>query len=147
VSLLKKEKKTRMTPQRKVILEELCKVCTHPGADEIYRIVRRYLPRISLGTVYRNLEVLVDQGKIQKIESAGAMKRYDGNPEPHYHIRCVVCGKLDDAAIDTIREIDQAITAENDYVILGHRLEFRGVCPDCAQAKTTWNAGQPATIS
>jgi Fur family ferric uptake transcriptional regulator len=57
-----------MTRQRRVILEELRKVNTHPSADEIYEIVRKRLPRISLGTVYRNLEILSESGDIQKLE-------------------------------------------------------------------------------
>ena len=66
-----------MTRQRKVILEELLKQNAHPSADEIYQMVRRRMPRISLGTVYRNLEVLASMGKIQKLELSGALKRYD----------------------------------------------------------------------
>ena len=64
-----------MTKQRKVILEELRKQHTHPSADEVYRMVRHRLPRISLGTVYRNLEVLVQMGEIQKLELSGSLKR------------------------------------------------------------------------
>ena len=60
----------RITKQRQVILEELRKLNTHPSADEIYKVVRRRLPRISLGTVYRNLEVLVQMGEIQNWNSA-----------------------------------------------------------------------------
>jgi Fur family ferric uptake transcriptional regulator len=64
-----------MTRQRKVILEELLKQNAHPSADEIYHMVRRRMPRISLGTVYRNLEVLANMDKIQKLELSGALKR------------------------------------------------------------------------
>ncbi len=60
-----------MTRQRSIILEELRNVCTHPSADEIYEMVRRRLPRISLGTVYRNLEILCELREIQKIETGG----------------------------------------------------------------------------
>ncbi len=63
---LKKEKTHRITRQRRVILEELRRVNNHPSADEIYEIVRRRMPRISLGTVYRNLEMLTELGEIQK---------------------------------------------------------------------------------
>ena len=63
---MQKRLNLRMTRQRKVILEELCKVDTHPSADEVYALVRKRLPRISLGTVYRNLEILAESGDIQK---------------------------------------------------------------------------------
>ncbi len=72
-------KKTRMTRQRRVILEEVRKINDHPAADEIYERVRKRLHRISLGTVYRNLDLLCEVGEIQRLELSGAMKRYDGN--------------------------------------------------------------------
>ena len=70
------DKKTRMTRQRRVILEEIRRTNSHPAADEIYERVRKRLPRISLGTVYRNLDVLCELGEIQRLELSGAMKRY-----------------------------------------------------------------------
>ena len=80
----------RMTQQRQVILEELRNVNTHPSADEIYEMVRKRLPRISLGTVYRNLEILCASGEIQKLEAGGSIKRFDGNPRNHYDFPIVV---------------------------------------------------------
>jgi len=74
---LQKEKNLRMTRQRRVILEELQSKNNHPSADELYERVRAHLPRISLGTVYRNLEVLCELGEIQKLGLSGPLKRYD----------------------------------------------------------------------
>ena len=71
---------TRMTSQRRVILEELAKVATHPTADELYQQVRRRLPRISLGTVYRNLEVLASAGKVSKVCPADRQRRFGAVP-------------------------------------------------------------------
>ncbi|MBW2321808.1 MAG: transcriptional repressor [Deltaproteobacteria bacterium] len=93
-----------MTKQRQVILEELRQLKTHPSADEIYKVVRRRLPRISLGTVYRNLEVLAKMGEIQKLELSGSIKRYDWNTNKHYHIRCVRCDRVDDAPIAPLNQ-------------------------------------------
>ena len=70
--------KTRMTNQRRVILEELRKVHTHPTVDELYTIVKARMPHISLGTVYRNLDLLTETGEVLKLDSAGSMRRYDG---------------------------------------------------------------------
>jgi Fur family transcriptional regulator, ferric uptake regulator len=86
----------RMTRQRQVILEQLREVCSHPTADEVYGMVRRRLPRISLGTVYRNLEMLVKAGLIRRLDMAGRQRRYDGNVEHHYHVRCSRCGCVGD---------------------------------------------------
>jgi len=81
-------KQLRITRQRRVILEELQRTKSHPTADELYRKVRRRLPRISLGTVYRNLELLSRSGLIRKLEIGGGKMRFDGIVEPHYHIHC-----------------------------------------------------------
>ena len=76
---------TRMARQRAVILEELRKLKSHPTADELYSIVRERLPRISLGTVYRNLDFLADSGEIRRLEAAGSTKRFDGDISNHQH--------------------------------------------------------------
>lgn len=125
------EKKPRMTPQRKVILEALRQVNTHPSADEVYEMVRKRLPRISLGTVYRNLEMLSERGEIRKMEFGGTLKRFDGNPTEHYHIRCVCCDSIIDAPLSLMATIDREMDGATGYHILGHHLEFIGLCPDC----------------
>jgi Fur family ferric uptake transcriptional regulator len=124
-------KHSRSTKQRQVILEEIRKVFTHPTADEVYEMVRCRLPRISLGTVYRNLEMLATHGLIQKVDTSGTQRRFDGNPTPHYHIRCMGCGKVDDIPGKAIHSMDDVVKELSDYEILGHRLEFRGLCPQC----------------
>lgn len=115
-----------------MILEELRKVNTHPSADELYERVRKRLPRISLGTVYRNLEILSKQGEIQNLSMGGAFKRFDGTPENHYHIRCLSCSRIDDVAVDPPAHIESDAGLSTDYTVIGHRLEFLGLCPDCA---------------
>ena len=126
-------KYTRMTRQRKVILEELLKQNAHPSADEIYQMVRRRMPRISLGTVYRNLEVLTNMGKIQKLELSGALKRYDWNTNKHYHIRCVNCDRVDDAPIAPLNQLENDLYGATVFEIIGHNLEFTGLCPECSK--------------
>ena len=121
----------RMTRQRKVILEELQKVNTHPSADEIYEMVRKRLPRISLGTVYRNLEILSETGEIQKLKLGCTLKRFDGIADNHYHIRCLQCDRVVDAPVDFDPGIDHEIKHATDYQIIGHKLEFIGICPEC----------------
>ncbi len=127
------EKKLRMTRQRRVILEEIRRVNNHPAADEIYERVRKQLPRISLGTVYRNLEVLCELGEIQRLELSGATKRYDGVPKKHYHIRCVGCNRVDDAPIAPLNQLEDDLYGTTVFDIIGHNLEFTGLCPQCAK--------------
>ena len=121
----------RMTRQRQVILEELRKVKTHPSADELYEKVKKRLPHISLGTVYRNLEILTRLGEIQHVEIRGAMKRFDGNTQNHYHIRCTRCDRIDDVRIGPLKQVEDALAGSTDYQITGHRLEFVGLCRKC----------------
>ena len=125
--------KMRMTQQRRIILEELRMENTHPTADVLYEKVRLRLPRISLGTVYRNLEVLTALGEIQTLELSGSQKRYDGIPQKHYHIRCVHCERVDDAPIAPLSSLEDELYGATVYTIMGHRLEFMGLCPVCSQ--------------
>jgi Fur family ferric uptake transcriptional regulator len=136
----------RTSNQRRVILEEIKKVNTHPTADEVYEIVRRRLPRISLGTVYRNLEVLSTCGLIQKIGPISNQMRFDGNTSNHYHIRCVYCGRVEDAPIETVEEIENRIREETDYTIIGHTLEFVGVCPECGKHENGLRERQETSV-
>jgi Fe2+ or Zn2+ uptake regulation protein len=129
--LVGQNQKYRTTHQRTVILEEIRKGNTHPTADEVYEMVRKRLPRISLGTVYRNLEILSACALIQKIGPVSTQMRFDGNPHNHYHIRCIYCGRVEDAPIGMIDSVEQEMLTASDYTILGHQLEFIGVCPAC----------------
>lgn len=130
---MQKTQNRRMTLQRKTILEILRQANFHPSADEIYMMIRERLPRISLGTVYRNLEVLSESGLIQKLELGGTIKRFDWNPEKHYHIRCLICGRVDDAPIAPFNKLENELYEVTVFTIIGHRLEFEGHCPSCAK--------------
>ena len=127
--------KLRMTQQRRVILEELRKDNIHPTADQLYERVRRRLPRISLGTVYRNLEILTSLGEIQTLELSGSQKRYDGIPHRHYHIRCINCDRVDDAPIAPLNALEDDLYGTTVFEIIGHNLEFTGLCPQCSQQR------------
>ena len=121
----------RMTRQRRIILEELRGNHNHPTASEVYELVRRRLPRISLGTVYRNLELLSEQGLIRKLELGNSQRRFDAATENHYHLRCVGCGQVKDAPVEPVTTMESALRGVSDYEIIGHRLEFIGLCPAC----------------
>ena len=137
----------RITHQREVILEELRSVKSHPCADELYGQIKQRMPRISLATVYRNLEILADQGLVQKIEVGGRQKRFDGNPEGHYHIRCILCDKVDDLQMKPINNLADKISNKCGYKVLGHRLEFIGVCGECSNKTTATKSITGCVIS
>lgn len=130
---MKQDQRLRITRQRQLILEELKKVVTHPTADEIYRMVRERMPRVSLGTVYRNLETLSNRGVILKLELAGTQRRYDATTANHYHIRCNKCGCVEDLSMKAFDTLENEARGVTGFLITGHRLEFEGICPQCAK--------------
>lgn len=124
-------KAVRLSRQRETILAELRKVNTHPTADQVYEMVRKILPRISLGTVYRNLDFLSSQGIVLRLGGAGTQKRFDGNPAPHPHLRCMECGRVDDVHVPlALPELPEE--QRMGYASLRCDVEFVGVCPMCA---------------
>jgi len=128
---------SRITRQRKVILEGLKNTTSHPTAGEIYDIVRQELPRVSLGTVYRNLEVLSRDGHIRKLDLYEGQKRFDGKTNPHYHMRCLSCGCIVDINLPPQTEIEKKVNIMNNCVVTGHKLEFSGLCSRCHKDRVT----------
>ena len=124
----------RMTPQRRVILDELRRLDTHPTVREVFVRVRRRLPRVSLGTVYRNLELFSQLGMIRTVKLSPSERRYDGDTHSHYHVRCITCGRIEDALVARLEGLEEAVGEASGYRVVGHRLEFEGVCPACQGA-------------
>lgn len=121
----------RLTSQRQLILEELKKVKSHPTANEVYDMVRKRLPRIGLGTVYRNLDLLAERGIINKLCVGGEQKRFDGDTSPHYHIRCVRCNRVEDIFIKRDTQLEKKAATCCKYKILDHHVQFSGICRKC----------------
>ena len=121
----------RLTSQRQVIIEELRKVKTHPTANQVYDMVRKRLPRIGLGTVYRNLDLLTEKGLINKLEVGGEQKRFDGDTSQHYHIRCVKCHRVEDIFIERHKELEKSAASYCNYKIVDHHVQFSGICIKC----------------
>ena len=126
----------RNTRQRSVILEELRKLASHPTAAGLYEIVRRRLPNISLGTVYRNLELLARLGLIRKLEIGGRQARFDGNADSHFHVQCVRCGRVDDIHAPPLDLLGGESNDFSGYQILGYTLQFHGICQRCGKTST-----------
>ncbi len=127
------QKASRMTRQRALILSELQKVKTHPTAEELYISVKKVMPRISLGTVYRNLDFLVEAGTIRKLDSAGTVRRFDADMSEHSHIRCTCCHKVVDVLENFASRLDLNSTKINNFSITSVSVEFTGVCDECAK--------------
>ena len=121
----------RVTTQRRLILEVVKRTDSHPTAEWVYRRVRRRLPRISLGTVYRNLKLLAEEGLIQGLDNRG-FGRYDGNTARHHHFTCQRCGRVFDLEAQADRALERRIAARTGFAIAYHRIEFYGLCSSCA---------------
>ena len=121
----------RMTNQREMILRELIRSQRHLTADELYDIVKKVMPRISLATVYRNLEILSEAKMIGKLEISGRQKRFDYDPSEHDHIYCVACHRLDNLEMGHKELTAEEFGAVVGYSVTGYRLEIVGICPEC----------------
>jgi Fur family transcriptional regulator, ferric uptake regulator len=138
------EELTRLTPQRKVILDVLRSTQNHPTADEVFVMVRKRLPHVSLGTIYRNLDFLHSQGLIRKLDKVGPQMRFDAFVDPHLHVSCVQCGKVADLPWDAA-SVELRVENQTAFEVTGHWLELYGRCPDCQSEQTTQTAVQGFT--
>jgi Fur family ferric uptake transcriptional regulator len=122
-----------MTQQRRAILDAICGRGSHPSADELYHDLRQRLPRISLATVYRNLETLASSGLVGKLEHGCGQRRFDGNPGPHHHVRCVCCGRIEDLRQDMGVPDAEGIGRQlgGRYRVVSVCVDVLVVCPGC----------------
>ena len=127
----------RMTSQREIILKELQDSRQHLTADELYERVKKFMPRISLATVYRNLETLSEAGIIGKLEISGRQKRFDFDVHPHDHIYCLQCHRVDNIDFDRELVDPKAVASDQGYRITGYRVEFKGICASCRRKTDT----------
>lgn len=123
----------RYSKQRECILEVLRGTTTHPTANWVYDNVRQEIPNISLGTVYRNLSVLCEDGMVIKLDVGDGTERYDANSKPHYHLYCKTCGCVCDLYMQYEERLDKRAEEENDCRIDYHNLLFCGVCAECTK--------------
>ncbi len=127
---MKRQPVRRKSQQRDIVLEELRAAASHPTARQLYDRVRQRLPHISLGTVYRNLDLLCGCGEARRLVTDGEA-RFDADTSHHDHLRCVRCG----AIVDLPGSLDKTGPGELDemagYEIIGYRLEYLGICPAC----------------
>lgn len=124
----------KYSKQRELIYNELLKNPIHPTAEILYHGLKPSNPSLSLGTVYRNLGQLVENGIILKISMPDASDRYDGNTKAHEHLLCRKCGEIYDIDWDiaqTVRQVEQ----KHDCQIESVQMVFQGICKNCRQAE------------
>jgi len=125
---------SRKSTQRDAILRVVKNTTSHPGADWVYDQVRKEIPNISMGTVYRNLRLLAQSGDIRQLHYVGNLSRFDGNSDNHYHFRCEKCGRLFDLDEPVDRSIEDRVAKRTGFNITRHHLELIGLCPDCQES-------------
>lgn len=119
----------RYSHQRERIYETVCATKEHPTAQMVYDWLREELPRLSLGTVYRNLHQMAQEGRLVELE--GAVARFDAELHPHTHACCASCGCVADVKLPYDKQLDDAVEKEG-WNVSGHKLMFVGICPACA---------------
>jgi Fe2+ or Zn2+ uptake regulation protein len=125
--------RTRETRQHALIYAIVASTETHPTADWVYARARERMPRLSLGTVYRNLQRLAAEGRIRAIDAWGKTTRWDADLSTHHHFVCTACGAIHD--VPKPEGEDARIAASlrlPGFTITGHRLELEGLCASCA---------------
>ena len=118
-----------MTKQRNLVLRVLDDSHEHLTAAQIYERARKELPSIAVGTVYRNLNMLAEQGRVLRIRTIEGPDRFDATPKPHEHLICTECGRLSDTDLGDLRPV---LSRKAGTQILNYRLELYHICPVCA---------------
>ena len=117
--------------QRELILDTVKNFPIHPTADIVYEYVRSVDPKISLGTVYRNLNRLSENGSLIKISMPIGGDRFDGRLDDHTHIICQHCGSVTDIELKNFGHIDEEVATQTGYQVTGHTIVFTGLCKEC----------------
>ena len=117
--------------QRSSVLHYLRSVTSHPTAEHVYQAIREEFPKISLGTVYRNLNLLADQGEILRLNCGDGVDHFDAVVEPHDHFICRSCGQVLDLPLVSMEAADRQAEQLCAGRMEGHELYFYGTCNSC----------------
>lgn len=129
----KTKKRYKRSKQRERILQLLRETDTHPTADWIYNHLKEEYPKLSLGNVYRNLNILVKQGLINELNFGSTFDRYDAHTEEHYHFICQKCNRIYDLSLPYDNKIDRQVEEITGGKVRFHHTEFYGICKKCLE--------------
>ena len=135
VTALLRERGFKVTPQRLAVYNVLSHTTAHPNAEMLYRELQPYYPTMSLATVYKTLAILCEVGLAQELNVSEDAFRYDANTQPHPHVRCTCCGRVDDIMDLSTDSLETQAASETGYQIEAHQYYFFGVCPSCQGQK------------
>ena len=120
----------RKSFQRQLMMDVL-KVLDHPTAQDVYTEISKSYPRMSLGTIYRNLHQMSEDGVLWRLNFPGSPDRFDIHLEPHQHIHCTRCVGYFDINEASLGDIDRSVEQATGFAVEGHRILFNGICPAC----------------
>jgi Fur family peroxide stress response transcriptional regulator len=123
---------TRKSRQRDHILEGLRKTRTHPTAKWLFDRVRKQFPNLSLGTVYRNLGILVKQGLVSRLDFGSGFDRFEAITLPHHHFVCESCGQVADLDLPVDHSLTQKLRKETGHAATRHEIRLYGLCEKCS---------------
>ena len=122
---------SKYSRERVLIYKTVMENKVHPTAEFVYNYLKKDNPQLSLGTVYRNLQQLSDNGEISRLSIPNQPDRFDGVTEEHYHAVCEKCGKIYDIHINEMPEVDRLVAEKTGLDITGHEIIFKTICPMC----------------
>jgi len=125
----------RNTIQKELVLNAVLEMHRHVTAEEVYNFIKNEHPTIGKGTVYRNLGILVDEGKVRKVEIPGGADCFDFMLKKHYHVKCIKCGSVFDVDMDEIKELESFIHDKQGFEFLDYDILFKAICRGCQNKK------------
>ena len=121
----------RYSKQRELVMQTVQQLCDHPTAEEIYDKAAQECPNLSLGTVYRNLNSLVEAGRVRRVSIPGKADRFDHTLGDHAHAYCEVCGSVTDVLPQALPMLQEALKGGCGFQVHQMNLVLEGVCPEC----------------
>ena len=121
----------RNTIQKDLVRNAVYEMKRHVTANEVYEFIKESYPAIGKGTVYRNLDILVEEGALRKVEVSEGPNRFDFTLKNHYHVRCVKCGEVSDVDMDEIPDLMKKIHDTHGIEFLDYDISFKGICQKC----------------
>ncbi|MGM0652499.1 MAG: Fur family transcriptional regulator [Bacillota bacterium] len=132
--------------QREYLYKLLQSTDKHPTASWLYDQLKPDFANLSMGTVYRNINILIDQNLIQKIEAGSSFDRYDANTEQHYHFFCQKCEAVSDIPLEIFENLNKEVSETTGYQVENHRLDFYGICLECIYKEKNLRSGSKSRL-
>ena len=121
----------RNTIQKDLVRDAVYEMKRHVTANEVYEFIKEAYPTIGKGTVYRNLDILVEEGALRKVEVPDGPNRFDFTLKNHYHVECIKCGEIFDVDMETIPDLEKKIKDTHGMKYISHDIFFKGICLTC----------------